>query len=423
MKKILLLVNLLIACFFTKAQTPASLNIDSCYSWAKQQYPQIKQKGLIEKTREYTVSNASKGYLPQFSINGQATYQQPTISIPFSIHIPGLNLSFPTYTAYQYNVHGELDQTIYDGGTIKQQKQADQANADVQQQNLEVQLYNLKDRINQLFFGALLINEQLKQNALQQNDLQSSIDQIQASVNNGMALQSSLNELQAELLQQQQNEITYKTSRKAYIDMLSLFIAKPLIDTVTLDAPPVIVSDNIKRPELSLYDSQKKSDDVQLKMIDVANRPKFSFFLQGGYALPGLNEFDANPAFYYIGGLRLSWQFGSFYTQKNQKQLISIDEQNIDVQRETFLFNTNLTLKQQGEDIAQLQQLINKDKDIVEKRSAVTQVSKAQLNGGTITLHDYVTELDDEDLARQSLLLHQVQLLMDEYNYQNTSGN
>ena len=125
-------------------------------------------------------------------------------------------------------MHGEVDQTIYDGGVIKQQKQSDQTNSDIQQQSLEVQLYALKDRINQIFFGALLIDEQLKQNALTQKDLQNSIDKMQANVNNGTALQSSLDELQAELLQQQENEISYKSSRKAYINMLSMFINKPL---------------------------------------------------------------------------------------------------------------------------------------------------------------------------------------------------
>jgi outer membrane protein TolC len=423
MKKILIPLTFLLAGFFTKAQTSTPLNIDSCYTWAKQQYPQIKQKGLIERTREYTVSNASKGYYPQFSFNGQGTYQQPVLSIPLDFHLPGFNFTFPSFTAYQYNLHGEVDQTIYDGGVIKQQKNVDQANFDVQQQSLEVQLYTLKDRINQIFFGAMLINEELKQNALQQSDLQSSIDQVQAQVNNGMALQSSVDELQAELLTQQQQEITYRTSRTAYIQMLSLFINKPLIDSVTLDAPDVPLSDSIKRPELSLYDFQKKSDVAQMQAINAGNRPRFSFFFQGGYALPGLNEFNPNAALYYITGLRLSWNLDGFYTQKNQKLILNLDEQNIESQRETFLFNTNLTMKQQNQDIADMQQLISTDQNIVDKRTSVTQVYKAQLKGGTATLHDYITELDSENEARQQMLLHKVQLLMDEYEYKNTTGN
>jgi outer membrane protein TolC len=424
MKKILITLTFLLAGFFTKAQTTMPLNIDSCYSWAKKQYPLTKQRGLIEKTRDYNVSNAAKGYLPQLSINGQATYQYPVIYIPLDFHLPGLNFAFPTFTNYQYNVHGEVDQSIYEGGVIKQQKESQQAGADIQQQSLEVQLYTLRDRINQIFFGALLINEQLKQNALMQKDLQNNIDNMQAAITNGTALSSSLDELQAELIQQQQNEINLKSSRKAYLDMLALFINKSVDENATLETPPdIAVSATIKRPELALYDYQKKNDDVQMKMINATNRPKFSFFLQGGYALPGLNEFDANPAFYYIGGFRLSWTLGGLYTMHNQKQLLLVDQQSIDAERETFLFNTNLTMLQQNENIANDQQLIGKDNDIVNKREAVTQTSKAQLNGGTITVHDYITELDAEDQAKQSLLLHQVQMLMDEYNYQNTSGN
>ena len=203
MKKLLLIGTILGATVLVNAQT--TLTLDTCYARARQQYPLIKQKGLIEKTKEFSVANAAKGYLPQVNFNGQATYQSAVTSITISGLPPAFKgLSFPTPTKDQFNMHGEVDQTIYDGGTIKQQKQSQEVNAGIQDQNIEVQLYALKDRINQIFFGALLIDEQLKQNEVTQKDLQNSIDQMQAAVNNGTALNSSLEELQAELYQQQQ---------------------------------------------------------------------------------------------------------------------------------------------------------------------------------------------------------------------------
>lgn len=402
----------------------AIITIDSCYSWAKQQYPLIKEKRLIEKTKEFNVSNAGKGYLPQVNFNGQGTYQSAVTTIPLNFHIAGINFSIPTISKEQFNLHGEVDQLIYDGGTIKQQKQVQETNSNIQEQNLEVQLYALKDRINQIYFGTLLIDEQLNQNGVTQKELQNNIDRMQAKVNSGTALNSNLYELQADLYQQQQNEISLKASRKAYLDMLSLFINKPLDENTKIETPhTVAVSDVINRPELTYYDSQKKIDDVQEKLLNASNRPKFMFFFQGGYALPGLNAFDIQPAWYYITGLRLSWSLGGLYTLKNQKQLLNIDKQIIDVQREAFLFNTNINLKQQSADISKLQQMIAKDNDIISKRTAVKDVAKAQMDNGVITVHDYISELDAEDAAIQGRLLHQVQLLMDEYNYQNTSGN
>jgi outer membrane protein TolC len=423
MKK-LLLIGIITGCnLLVNAQS--ALTLDSCYVRARQQYPLIKQKDLIEKSKEYNVSNAAKGYLPQLNINGQATYQSAVTSITLTGLPPAFkNLSFPTPTKDQFNVHGEVDQTIYDGGMIKQQKELQETNAEIQDENIEVQLYALKDRVNEIFFGALLIDEQLKQNDVTQKDLQNSIDRTQAAVNNGTALNSTLDELQAEFYQQQQNRIGLSSSRKAYMDMLSIFINKPLDENTVLETPRnVAVSDSIHRPELSFYEFQKKTDDVQERLLNAGNRPKFSAFFQGGYAMPGLNGFDVNPALYYITGIRLSWSLGGFYTLRNQRQLLEIDRTGLDIQKEDFIFNTRINLKQQSSDMIKLQQMINKDNDIISKRTAVKDASKAQMDNGVITVHDYISELDAEDAAKQNLLLHQIQLLMDEYNYQNTSGN
>lgn len=139
--------------------------------------------------------------------------------------------------------------------------------------------------------------------------------------------------------------------------------------------------------------------------------------------MPGLNGFDVNPAGYYITGFRLSWSLGGFYTLKNQRQLLNIDRQGIDIQKEDFIFNTHINMKQQGATMIELEQMINKDNDIIAKRSAVKDAAKAQMDNGTLTVHDYIADLDAEDAAKQNLILHKVQLLMDEYNYQNTSGN
>jgi hypothetical protein len=247
---------------------------------------------------------------------------------------------------------------------------------------------------------------------------------MQAKVTNGTALNSSLDELQAELLQQQQDKIQLQASRKAYMDMLGVFTNQQYDETTTLEIPVSFTpSDSIKRPELSFYDLQKKNDDIQEKILNASNRPKFSYFFQGGYAMPGLDGFNVNPALYYITGFRFSWAFGGYYTLKNQKQLLEMDRQGVDVQKETFLFNTNITLKQQSSDIIKLHAMLDKDNDIIAKRTVVKDVSKAQMENGVITTHDYISELDAEDQAKQSLLLHEVQLLLAEYDYQNTTGN
>jgi len=413
---------LIAACLpVARAQSP-SLTISTCYRLARQNYPLIKQRDLINKTKDYTVSNAAKGYLPALSINGQATYQSAVTNFPFKL--PGL--TFPQYSRDQYKMYGELDQVIYDGGAIKNQKETAEANQVIQQQSLEVQLYALYDRVNQLFFGALMVNEQLKLNDLLRQDIQNGVDKEKAMLANGVAYRSSVDELSAQLLQAEQSRDELKATQKAYLDMLSLFTNSKLDENTSLEKPvevqPAAV-ENISRPELQSFDYQKKTFDLQDKLLTTQLLPKLGLFAQGGYGRPGLNFLNNNFSWYYIGGLKLSWNLGSLYTLKNQKQLLNIDKQSLDVQKETFLFNTSITQKQQNEDIEKYNALVKKDDAIIELRESVKKAASAQLENGVISAHDYINEVNAEDQARQNRTLHQMQLLQAEYSYQNTVGN
>jgi len=404
------------------SQQQSYLTINKAYQLAKQNYPQIKQQELIKKTREYSFSNAAKGYLPALTINGQGTYQSDVTNFPFKIPVPGFTL--PTYSKDQYKIYGEIDQTIYDGGLIKNQKQAAVINEMLEHQDLEVELYALYDRVNQLYFGALLVDEQLKQNDLLRKDIQNGLDKVKAQVANGVAYRSSADELSAQLLQAEQSRVELQSVRKAYLDMLGLFVNISFDTTITLVKPPVpLTTDSISRPEITWYAYQKLNYDLQEKMLDVQLRPKFGFFVQGGYARPGLNFLNNNFQWYYIGGIRLNWNLGSLYTFKNQRQILEISRQTIDIQKETFLFNTHITQKQQTADIVKYAELIKKDDAIISLRTSVKNAASAQLENGVLSAHDYITQVDAEDQARQNLILHEVQLLQSQYNYQNTTGN
>lgn len=404
------------------AQQSISLTIAEVYELARNNYPLIRQRDLIAKTKEYTVANAAKGYLPVFSVNGQATYQSSVTNFPFTIPIPGFKL--PVYSKDQYKVYGEIDQLIYDGGAIKNQQHTAETNEIIQQQNLEVELYALYDRVNQLFFGALLVNEQLKQNDLLKADIQNGIDKTKALVANGMAYRSSVDELAAQLMQTEQLRIELVAAKKAYLDMLGLFIHQNLDENAQLQKPTTpLFNEQVNRPELLLYEYQKKSYDLQEALLKVQLRPKFNLFVQGGYGRPGLNVLSNNFAGYYIGGLRLNWNFGSWYTLKNQRLILGIGRKSLDIQKETFLFNTYITQKQQNTDIEKYFTLVKTDDAIIALRASVKKAAAAQLENGVLSAHDYISQVYAEDQARQNRILHEVQLLQAEFSYQNTTGN
>ena len=404
------------------AQKPATLSIENAYKLARENYPLIKQRDLIEKTKEYTISNAEKGHLPVFSVNGQATYQSTVTSFPFKIPIPGFVL--PTYSKDQYRVFAEADQLIYDGGIIKNGKQMAEANAKVQQQNLQVELYALYDRVNQLFFGAILTDEELKQNELLQQDIRNGIDKASALVANGTAYRSSVDELKAQFLQAQQGRVEINATKDGFLKMLGLFVNRNLDDSTVLERPAApVLSENNKRPELQLFDERKRIYDLQGNLLSDQLRPKVSFFLQGGYGRPGLNMLSNNFAWYYMGGVKINWNFGSLYSLKNQQNLLDIGRQGLDVEKETFLFNTTLSQSQQNTEVQKYLSLIQKDDAIIKLRTSVKNAASAQLENGVLSAHDYINEVNAEDQARQNKIIHEVELLQAQYKYQNTMGD
>ena len=420
MKQVLLVIinySLLII----NSQAQESLTLQQAYDLAQKNYPLIKQRELISKTRELTVANLSTGFLPQLNLNAQAAYQSEVTSV--KVPVPGINIESPSKD--QYKVLADLSQLVYDGGLIKQQKKIQDLTEQVELKKVEVELYKLKDRINQLFLGTLYLDEQLRQVELIRSDLNNGIKRVEAQVNNGTAFRSNLNVLQAELLKTDQRAIELKASRKGYIDVISLFIDQPLSENVKLERPAVeapVLANEIQRPELILYSTQEKLLGGQYKLIDSRNKPKASLFWQGGYGRPGLNFLSNSFDFYYTTGVRLNWNFGGLYTQKKEKKVVGLNQKIVEIQKETFLLNTNTDLKRQQSEVDKLQKLVATDKDIIDLRIKVKDAAKAQLENGVITANDYLREVNAEDQARQNLITHQIQLLQAKINYQTISG-
>jgi outer membrane protein TolC len=420
MRTIQLLGSMLLVLSRLQGQTDTALSIHQCYQLAKQNYPLVKQMALIEKTREYTIANASKGYLPQFNIAGQATYQSEVTKIPISLP----NVTLNELSKDQYRIYGELSQSLTDPFIIKQQKELLKAGSATDVEKLEVELYKLKERINQVYFGILLIDAQLQQTDLLKKDIRTGLQKITAAIANGIALKSNADLLNAELLKAEQRSIELKANRKGFTDMLSVFVNKPISETASLKEPSIqSLSSTINRPELKLFGIQEKSFDLQNKLLLAKNLPRLSLFFQGGYGRPTLNMLSNEFGTYYIGGARFSWNVSGCYTYKKEKKLQGLQQQSIDLQKEVFLFNTTLALKQQNNEISKLSELIGSDQQIITLRRNIKTTSYEQLANGTITTLDYLNYVNAEDQASQQLLLHRIQLLMAQYTYQTTSGN
>lgn len=408
------------------AQNGDKVLLDSCIVYAMQNYPLVKQIGLIDKTTHYTLSNLSKGYYPQISINGQATYQSDVTQIQMNGSLPPqLNIDFPTMEKDQYKIYGEIVQPLTDFATIYNTKKIVNAGADVEKQKIEVELHKIREKVIQIFLGIKLLDEQLSLNDLLQKDIITGIEKTEKWVQNGVALRSNVDLLKAELIKSQQFRLEIESAKKAYIQMLSQFIGKELSDQVELETPnSPVFQENLQnlRPELLLFDLQKNLINKQKDLLTIKTIPRFTLFLQSGYGRPALNMLSPDFDFYYIGGVRLQWNLSTFYTYNKEQKIYNLQQNSVDVQRNIFLFNNNLQLLQQQKEIEKYQKMVQNDREIIKLRENVKISAQNQLAEGTISSTDYITFITAEERAKQDLVLHQMQLLIAKYQYNSILG-
>ena len=400
------------------AQEKKILTLEECHRNAEQQYPLIKKRDLIAKSLEYSVNTISKGYLPQLNALGQLTWQSDVTKFPISG--PGVNA--PEISQTQYKVYAEMTQLVYDGGVIKQKKINEEANAKIATQSLEVELYKLRDRVNNLFLGIIMIDEQLKTNQLYRDDINIGLKSVETQIKNGTSFRSNADLLKAELLKVDQNSNALKSNRKSYLNMLGLFIGKELDEKTILEKPQTPSQEkSIKRPELSLFDFKNERLDLNKKMINTKDMPKLSLFVQSGISNPGLNMFEEGTQNFFYGGARLTWSLS--YTKKKEKEIIDLQKLENEADRETFLFNTNLELQQQNSEITKLQENLAIDDEIVKLRNNVKKAALAQLENGVITSSNYLREVNEENMAIQNKNVHAIELLLVQYKEKTTRGN
>lgn len=390
-----------------------TITLEQCYQWSRENYPLIKKQELIKKAEQYTTENALKGWLPQVNITAQATYQNDVTQFP--VKLPNVNVE--PLSKDQYKVFADVSQTIYDGGNIRNQKNLAKIQSEVQTIQTEVELDKLKERINQLYFGILQTNKQWTQLQFTKLDIKEGIKKAEAQLKNGVIFRSNLDVLKAELVKIEQKEIELQAIKQNFVQMLSYFIKKNIDENTQLETPEkILLTKNNNRSELKLFDAQKQLLETQRKIIITKNTPKIGAFFTGGYGKPGFNMLKNEFDLFYIGGIRLNIPISGFYTQKNDLALLENQSQDIEIQKENFLFNQNYIEIQQRNDLEKIQNLIDKDNELIELRKNIKTASLAQLENGVINTNDYLREVTAEEQAILTKITHEIQYLLTQYN-------
>ncbi|WP_299171161.1 TolC family protein [uncultured Bacteroides sp.] len=388
----------------------AQITLESCQQQARENYPLVRQYELLQLAEKYTLSNVAKGNLPQISLSGKISYQSEATTFPFEI--PGLGIKGLPKDQYQALV--EIKQNVWDGGKIRHQKAQVKAVTEENARQLDTSMYALEERVNQVFFGILLLDEQRTQNKLLEEELVRNLKTVEAYRMNGTANDADVDAVQVEILQTKQQRIQLENNRTAYLRMLSLLTGKefPAQAQLIRPEPVATTSSGFNRPELRWYEAQEQTVAIQRKGLQSGYLPSFSLFAQGAYGNPGLDILKDKFRAYYLVGARFTWNFGSLYTLKNDRKKLDNQLQKIQNGRDLFLFHTQLQVAEEDGTIQSLRQQMKKDEEIIRLRENIRRSAQAKVANGTLSVSDMLKEITAENLARQAKAVHEVQLLM-----------
>ncbi|MCI6477608.1 MAG: TolC family protein [Bacteroidales bacterium] len=423
MYKGLIFLSLMMLPTFAMSQT-----LEECQRAAEQNFPLIRQYGLIEKTTDLNVANIQKGWLPQVSASAQATLQSDVPAFPdeFQKLYQQMGITMEGLERDQYRVGIDVQQTVYDGGNIKSQKEIARRQGELHSRQNEVTMYNVRRRVNEMYFSLLLIDEQIQLNADLQTVLEGNEKKLAAMLKGGTASESDWQNVKAERLNVVQQMTGLQSQRTALVRMLSTFCAMEVNRLVKPEILENTGSTVNLRPELKTIDAQLRLADAKEKALDATLMPRLGVFAQGYYGYPGYNMFEdmtgRKLSWNGIIGARLTWNIGALYSRKNDKAKLQAERETAEANRERFLLDNKMEQIQQNENISRYRQLMIDDEEIISLRSSIRKAAESKLAHGIIDVSDLVREINSENKARVEQCIHEIEMLKEIYNLKITTG-
>ena len=420
-------IKVLILSLIASASVVQAQTLDECQRAAEKHYPIIKRYDLIAKTTDLTVKNIQKGWLPQVTAAAQATYQSAVAAWPDHLQsmFQQVGLKMKGLRKDQYKLSIDVQQPIYDGGAISGQRKIASQEGKVQEAENEVNLYQVRRRVNELYFSLLLLDEQIKLNDDIKALLQSSEQKLSAMVKGGTAATSDYENVRAERLSAEQANESLKAQKEMLSRMLSLFCGIEITHLQKPKALDAVVSTNT-RPEMRLFDNQLRLSEVQEKALDARLKPHLGLFAQGFYGYPGLNMFEDMMQHKWslngLVGVKLSWNIGALYTHKNDKARLRLQREQIENAREVFLFNNSIDEIQQKENVNRYRKMMQNDDEIIDLRTHIRKAAESKLAHGIIDVNSLLREINNENAAKAQQAIHEIDMLKEMYKLKFTNN-
>ena len=402
-----------------------SITLDFCYRQAEKNYPLSRQLDMMGNSSILKVKNLNKNYLPQININGSASLQSDVTQVAIVLPKGLPEISMPTLSKDWYKLTLDVNQVIYDGHVTYYQKQVEDFNLKSDRKGVEIELYKLKDRINQIYFGIILLQQNevlLKSN---RERIGVKLKETESAIRNGSSLEMNGSMRQAELVRIDQQLTETRIDRTAYYQMLSELISTPVPEKTTLVIPLVTLPGTAfedKRLENELYDIERSKLTLKENMVTTKWNPKIFAYGQAGYGRPGLNMLDDSFRPWWLFGAKLTWTPWNWNQNKIEKQVLAIQNDILKTQQETFDKNLKISSEKDISEVLKLTELISQDDQIITLRSKITTAASSQLDNGVITASDYLSRLNEETQSRLNMEIHKIQLIKAKLSYLYTLG-
>lgn len=403
------------------------LTLSDCYDKAEQTHPLQKEWKSREQVYDLNRKNLNAKWLPDFNVNASATHLSDVASFDQILGILPIAIStdaLPKMPQDQYKATIDISQTLFDGGAVHASRKAEKAALDADLQAIQTEFYKTRDQVNQAYFAVLMLQKKDELAAIYKNEVGERRSALESGVRNGVILPSNVDVLDAEALKIDQQIAELKIQQTRVKKILSELIGEPVADAeFSLPAVQMPEDSTIQRPEITLFEKQKALLNANKKIVQSQQIPKAAAFATYGYGQPpGSDFFNEDFDTYYTVGIGLNWNIFNWNTTKRTRQVLDAQESMVDAREANFKKQIRIALNSSKAEIERLGVLLQSDEKLIALRTKIKQAAASQLNNGTLSSTEFLTEFNAEREARLNYEMHKIQWVQAKVNYLTLAG-
>jgi outer membrane protein TolC len=412
-----------------------SVTLSQCFESARSNHNLSSEKEQYAEIFNLTSQILQKVWYPTADASGSYLYNSEVVDMSgvfAAIPVPVLADAITPLPNSQYRVTVDITQLIYDGGMTRANRSAGEASMMISQQQTEVELYRIRERIIATYFGILLLE---KQQLLLSNYIEATnarLAAIGSAIANGVLTTTDRDILTAEKLRLQQQSDENRilgTSLRAILKSITGLEITPTTLLVLPEPGPAPTTNpgsaiaNIVRPELKLFDLTTTQLSTAESLIAAGRKPRAFGFATLGYGNPPGNNFfrDAFEP-YFVVGASVKWSIHDWNRSKREREIINLRKVITSARKEDATETISRQIDSKLAEIEALRSLIETGRELVTLRERISAAAQSKLDNGTITASEYLAEVTPGRQAVVSLEMHKVNLLKAEAELKYITG-